>query len=91
MRIRPIAVFLCLNSMPGLALTAHAQYDVTVLQDPGGVGLSQPGSINRSGQSVGWSATSAFTQDAVLWSLSGGAVVVVGDRDGASECGRLQL
>ncbi len=51
-------------------------YDVIVLQDVGGVGLGQPDSINRSGQSVGWSATSAFTQDAVLWSPSGKATVL---------------
>ena len=51
-------------------------YDVIVLQDVGGVGLGQPGSINRSGQSVGWLATSAFTQDAVLWSPSGKATVL---------------
>ncbi len=55
MRIRMIAFCLGLAVTPGLALTAHAQYDVTVLQDPTGATVTVPRAINASGQSVGWS------------------------------------
>ena len=66
MRIRPIALCLGLAVTPSLALPAHAQYDVTVLQDVGGHGSTEPYAINDAGQSVGFSAL-----DAVLWSPSG--------------------
>ena len=71
MRIRPIALCLGLGVTPGLALTAHAEYDVTVLQDVGSQGYSEPYAINAPGQSVGHSAG-----DAVLWSPSGKATVL---------------
>ena len=40
MPIRPIALCLGLAVTPGLALRAHAQYDVTVLPEVGGLGNS---------------------------------------------------
>ena len=76
MPIRPIAVCLGLAVTPGLAITAHARYDVTVLQDPGGVSYSTTNAINASGQSVGVSFTTLELRDAVLWSPSGRATVL---------------
>ena len=70
MRICPTALCIGLAMTPGLALTAHAQYDVTVLQGAGGQGSSQAAAINASGWSVGESYT-ASGKDAVLWSQSG--------------------
>ena len=67
MRIRPIALCLGLAVTPGLALTAHAQYDVTVLQ--GGYAHTP---CNDTGQSVGASGGGY----AVLWSASGKATVL---------------
>ena len=51
----------------------------TVLQDVGGQGYSQAVAINASGESVGFSFTSADTNgplDAVLWSSTGTATVL---------------
>jgi hypothetical protein len=77
MRIRPLAFCLGVSVTPGFALTAHA--DVTVLQDPGGLGNSGPffGAINDAGQSVGQSFTfGQFGSDAVRWSPTGQATVL---------------
>src|SRR5208282_6790810 len=80
MRIRMIAFCLGLAVTPGLALTAHAQYDVTVLQDPTGATVTVPRAINASGQSVGWSQIGSQPNPtgyaAVLWSPSGKATVL---------------
>jgi len=80
MRSRLIALCLGLAVTLGLALPAQAQQDVTVLQDAGGQGYSQPNAINASGQSVGYSYRSCDGQacgfDAVLWSPSGKATVL---------------
>ncbi len=75
MCIRPIALCFGLVVTPGLAHPAHAQYDVTTLQDAGGQGHSQPSAVNASGQSVGYSYTSRG-EEAVLWSPSGKATVL---------------
>ena len=76
MHIRPTALCLGLAVGPGLAYAAHAaEYDVTVLQDPGGIGQSGTEAINASGQSVGYSKT-VNGYDAVLWSPSGTATVL---------------
>ena len=79
MRIRPIAICLGVSMTPGFALTAHADagYNVTVLQDPGGLGDSGPffRAINDAGQSVGFSATASCCE-AVLWSRTGKATVL---------------
>jgi hypothetical protein len=72
MRIHPIAICLGVAVTPGFALTAHAGYDVTVLQDAGGQGDSLPNAINASGQSVGNSST-ATGSAAVKWSPAGKA------------------
>ncbi len=74
MRIHPIALCLGLAVTPSLALTAHAQYDVTILQGVDG-GSSQASAINASGQSVGSSYTGSG-YDAVLWSPSGKPTVL---------------
>ncbi len=81
MRIRPIALCLGLAVTPSLALTAHAQYDATVLPDVGGEAYSLPNAINASGQSVGFS-DAASSYDAVLWSPSGKATVLQNARGG---------
>ncbi len=70
MRIRPIALCLGLAATAGLALPAHAQYDVTLLQDVGGRGHSLASAINDAGQSIGFSQT-VRGADAVLWAPSG--------------------
>jgi hypothetical protein len=80
MRIRPITICLGLSVTPCFALTAHADagYNVTVLQDPGGLGDSSPffNAINPFGQSVGSSATANGGLEAVLWSRTGKATVL---------------
>lgn len=76
MRIQPIALCLGLAATPSLALTAHAQYDVTVLQNPAGVTVAFPIAVNASGQSVGYWDAAGGGRDAVLWSLSGTATVL---------------
>jgi hypothetical protein len=75
----PDRPLLGLAMTPGLGLTARAaEYDLTVLQDPGGVGQSAPTAINASGQSVGyaWTANNGAGSEAVLWSPSGKATVL---------------
>ena len=69
-RTYPVALLLGLGVTPSLALTAHAAYDVTILQDVGGAATNQPNAISASGQSVGFSDT-ATGYDAVLWSPTG--------------------
>ena len=76
MRIYPIALCLGLGITTGAAPAAHAKYDVTVLQDAGGTGASQPIGINASGWTVGDSFNSSGGDDAVLWSPSGKATVL---------------
>jgi hypothetical protein len=80
MRIRLITLCLGLSVTPCFALTAHADAgcNVTVLQDPGGLGDSSPffNAINDFGWSVGFSATAGL--------LRGGAVVTDREGDGAS-------
>src|SRR5271165_916359 len=69
MRIRPIALCLGLGITPSLALTAHAGYTVTPLQNEGGA-VSLPYAIsetNASALSVGYSQTASGGSDAVLW------------------------
>ncbi len=70
---------LCLGvaMTPGLALIAHAQYAVTVLQNPVGQVSSLPFALNASGESVGWSQPSGGgSYDAVLWSATGTPTVL---------------
>jgi hypothetical protein len=74
MRIRSIALCLGVAVTPGLAPAAHAQYDVTVLQNVGQESL--PHAINNAAQSVGYSQTAGNGADAVLWSPSGMATVL---------------
>ncbi len=75
MRSRPIALCLGLGVTLGFALAASAGYDVTILQDVGGQGISHPYAVNDAGQSVGTSYASSGV-DAVLWSASGKATVL---------------
>jgi hypothetical protein len=81
MRLHPIALCLGLSATSSLAFTAHAQYKLTVLQNAGGAGLSEPLAINAVGESVGYSWTGGQGADgpyadAVLWSSSGTATVL---------------
>jgi hypothetical protein len=80
MRFRTIALCLGLAGTPSLALTAPAQYAVTVLEDAGGQGYNFPSlnAINGSGQSVGlsYATTNGQFADAALWSPTGKATVL---------------
>lgn len=81
MRIRPIALCLGLSLTPGLVVTAHAGYDVTILQDPPrGAGYTNVNAINDAGQSVGSSYIGPITDpvglDAVLWPPTGKGTVL---------------
>jgi hypothetical protein len=75
MRIRPITLCFGLAVMPGFAVTAHATYTFTLLQDAGGMQDSEAVAINSMGESVGWSQTSSGF-DAVLWSATGTSTVL---------------
>ena len=76
MRIRAIALCFGLAVMSGFAVRAHADaYTPILLPDPGGMQDSEVLAINSSGESVGWSQTSAGI-DAVLWSMTGGFKVL---------------
>ena len=90
MRIRSIALLLGLGATPGLALTAHAQHDVTVLQPTGSLVSSEPFAINASGQNVGYSMTAPLPIDPVMWSPSGKAAVLQ-DAGGGGGSGSLAV
>ena len=75
-RIRPIAVCLGLSMTTGFAVAAQAKYTVIPLQGAGGQGFNETVAINASGESVGYA-------EIRKWGLLRGAVVVIGDGDGA--------
>jgi hypothetical protein len=66
------------NGVPADAVLWSETGQVTVLQDVGGVGSSEPNNINRLGYSVGTSEIAGFHSAAepVLWSPSGAGTVL---------------
>ena len=88
MRIRSIALLLGLGATPSLALTAHAQYDVSVPQPSGSAGSGEPFAINASRPNVGYTITAPLPIDPVMWSPSG---TVLQDAGGGGGSGALAI